>query len=222
MWGNGFCPQRQEEQRRKEREASSSREEETLRNDQRQAKGSSEGNHCTFINTIKRNEKKRAAVCSDVNPFARGSKKPRRETAKGQESGVSDPGSVAVFQKADKDDEDRQGFIWPLFQPCSKGDAVADESLRKLEQGRLRKLEQELRILEEELKNETQPLWEEDEKVYADAVHRTTREATARASGKYRARWTALVSIKGIPVPIVPYSHTTGCLSVMPPRECHS
>jgi hypothetical protein len=33
--------------------------------------------------------------------------------------------SVAVFQKADKDDEDQQEFNnWSLFQPCSKGDVA--------------------------------------------------------------------------------------------------
>jgi hypothetical protein len=94
--------QREEEQRnrRKEREASS-REEETLRNDQRQPKGRSEGNHNNTINTIKSNTQKRAAVCSDANHLARGSKKPHRETTTGEEAGVSNPKGIAVAQKAD-------------------------------------------------------------------------------------------------------------------------
>jgi hypothetical protein len=77
-----------------------------------------------------------------------------------------------------------QGFDRSLGQPCSKGDAAAD--------ARIQKLEQELHILEEELKNENQLLWEEDEKLYTDAVHNSTREATARSNGTYRARWTTM------------------------------
>jgi hypothetical protein len=251
-WGRGT--QRQEDQLCKEREASS-REEESLRNDQRttlqrrsdqerQAKDrSSEGDHSK---AIERNTQKRAAVYSYANHLARGSKKPRIETTKGEEAGVRNPGFFeVVVQKAHKDDEDQQGFDRSLWQPCSKGDTAADariqelelelhileeelkngeESgdsdpggvavfqkddkddenqqgfnrsllrrdaadirLRKLEQGLLRKLEQEIHIVEEELKNENQPLCEEDEKLYANAVHKTTREATARASGTYRA-----------------------------------
>jgi hypothetical protein len=66
----------------------------------------------------------------------------------------------------------KQGFDQSLFQLCRKGDAAAD--------GRIQELEQELHILEEELKNE-------DEKLYADAVHKMPREVTARANGTYRA-----------------------------------
>jgi hypothetical protein len=130
------------------------------------------------------------------------------ETTKGEETGVIDPGGVAVVQKAYKDDEDQQGFNRSPFQPCSKEDAAAD--------ARLRELEQELHILEEELKNESQLLGEEDEKLYADAFHTTMGEVTARASGSgaYRASLAAMVSTKGIPVPRVPYTHTTFCLSL--------
>jgi CheY-like chemotaxis protein len=78
-----------------------------------------------------------------------------------------------------------QGFDRSLRQPCSKEDAAAD--------ARIQKLEQELHMLEEELKNENQLLWEEDAKLHANAVHNSTREATARANGTYRARWTTMV-----------------------------
>jgi hypothetical protein len=186
LWGRGTQREEKQRNRRKEHEASS-REEETLRNNQIQAihVGSSEENHNITINTIKSNTNKRAAVCSDGNHLARGrSKKPRRETTKGEAAGVSNPGGVvAVAQEADKDDVDQQGLNRSLFQPCSKGDAA---------DARIRKLEQELHILEEELKNENQPFWEEDEKLYADTVH-TTREATSRASGAYRARYMTML-----------------------------
>jgi hypothetical protein len=197
MCDQGRGTQRQEEQqeelrnRRKEREASSSREEETLRNDQRtslqcrsdqerQAKDGSERNHS--------NTKKWAGVgYSDVNHLAPRSKKPRMETTKGGEAGVSGPEGVAAVQKTYKDDEDgdQQGFKQSLCQPCSEGDTAAD--------ARTQNLEQELHTLEDELKNENQVLREEDKKLHADAVHATTREATARASGTYRVRWTTLV-----------------------------
>jgi hypothetical protein len=74
----------------------------------------------------------------------------------------------------------KQGFDRSLSQPFSKGDAAAD--------ARIQKLEQELHILEDELKNE-------NEKLYADAVHNSKREAkaTATANGMYRARWTRMV-----------------------------
>jgi hypothetical protein len=76
----------------------------------------------------------------------------------------------------------KQGFDRSLCQPCSKEDAAADDA-------RIQKLEQELHMLEEELKNENQLLWEEDAKLNADAVHNSTREATARENGTYRARY---------------------------------
>jgi hypothetical protein len=186
MWSRGFWErgtQREEQEqwnRCKEPREASSREEETLRNYQRQAKGSSEENCKNILNTIKRDTKKRADVYSDANPLASGSKKPRRETTKGEEACVSNPGGVEVAQKADEDDEDQQGFNRALFQTCSKGDAATD--------ARIQKLEQELHILEEELKNENHLLWKEDEKAYTDVVHSTTREVTTRASGKYLVR----------------------------------
>jgi TolA-binding protein len=65
-------------------------------------------------------------------------------------------------------------------ETCSKGDAAAD--------ARIQKLEQELHILEEELENGNQLLWEENENMYADAVHNSTREATASPDGTYQAR----------------------------------
>jgi hypothetical protein len=180
LWGRGT--QREEEEQRNQRKEASSREEESLRKNQRQAKGSSEGNHNnTMTNTVKTNTTKRTAVCSDANHLVRRSKKPRRETTKGEEAGVSNPGGVPVTQKADEDDEAQQEELnRSLFQPCSEGDAVAD--------ARIRKLEEELHILEQELKNEDHLVWKEDEKLHADAVHKPTREATARASGTYRAR----------------------------------
>jgi hypothetical protein len=70
-------------------------------------------------------------------------------------------------------------FERSLGQSCSKGDAAADAGIQELER--------ELHVLEEELKNENQLLWEEDEKLYDDAAHKTTREATARASGTHRS-----------------------------------
>jgi hypothetical protein len=73
----------------------------------------------------------------------------------------------------------KQGFDRCLFQSCCKGDTAAD--------ARIQELEQELHILEEELINESELLWEKDEKLYVDAVDKTTREATAKASGTYRA-----------------------------------
>jgi hypothetical protein len=269
MWSRGFWGTRETKE--------ASREEETLRNDQRtnlqcpsdqerQAKHStSERNRNNTINTIKSNTKKRAAVHSDMNHLARGSKKqPRMETSKGEEAGVRNPGGVEVVQTASKDDEDtdhvhvvghlaprmcwsstvivgafqsifssdehsltgtdgdsllrknlmvdsfitsptqtsslpvtllrssvenagefqaanerlKQGFDRSLCQPSSKGDAVAD--------ARIQELEQELHILEEALKNE-------DEKLYVGAVHKITREATTRADGTYRTRWTTMV-----------------------------
>jgi hypothetical protein len=181
LWGRGTQrgEKAQREDIRKEREASP-REEETLRNDQCQAKGSSEGNHNNTINTVKSNPKKRAAVCSDANHIARGNKKSHREAITGEEAGVRNPKGITVAQKADKDDGDQQGFNGSLFQPCSKEEAAVD--------ARIHQLEQELHILEQELKNENQLLWGEAEKMYADAVHTPTREATARASGMYRAR----------------------------------
>jgi hypothetical protein len=75
----------------------------------------------------------------------------------------------------------KQEFDPPLSrQPCSKGDAAAD--------ARIQKLEQELHILEKELKNQNQ-----DEKMDVDAVHYSTREATASPNGTYRARRTTIV-----------------------------
>jgi hypothetical protein len=209
---------------------------ETLRNDQGQAKGST-----------KRNTKKRAdVVYSDANPLQLGSKQPRRETTKGVQAGVSDPGGVAVAQKADKDDEEAYSAgnsdartswsstgIVGAFQPTflsgehsrtgTDGDSLLRENLMvdsssksstqtsslpatvlSVENGTLQAesqpyskgddtavdqelhiLEEELHILEEELKNENQSLWEEDEKLHADVVHKTTREATASASGTF-------------------------------------
>jgi hypothetical protein len=175
--------------------------------DQRHGKGSREGNHGNIINTSKRDTQKWA----DANALARrGSKKSRRETrTKGEEDVVSNP-AVTVVQKAFKDEEDQQGLKnQSRFQPCSKGDASDD--------ARIQKLEQEVRIIEEELKNESQLLWEEDEELYTNAVHTATREATAIASGTYRARcWVAMVSTKGILVPIVvPHTHSTCSLSIM-------
>jgi hypothetical protein len=78
-----------------------------------------------------------------------------------------------------------QGFNRSRCQPCSQADAAADAGIQKLEQ--------ELHILEEELKNENQLLWEEDTQLHVDALHKPTREATARASGAYRMRWTTMV-----------------------------
>jgi hypothetical protein len=46
-------------------------------------------------------------------------------------------------------------------------------------------LEQELHVLEEELKNENQLLWEEDEKLYADLVHSSTRGWTTMVDQGY-------------------------------------
>jgi hypothetical protein len=82
-----------------------------------------------------------------------------------------------AFQAANERLE--QGFDWSLCQPYSKGDTV---------DARFQELEEELHILEEELKNQNQ-----DEKLYADAIHNSTREATASPNGTYRARRTAMV-----------------------------
>jgi hypothetical protein len=43
------------------------------------------------MNTIQSNTKKLAAVYSDANHLARGSRKPRMETTKGEKAGVSNP-----------------------------------------------------------------------------------------------------------------------------------
>jgi hypothetical protein len=156
--------------------------------DQRQAarRTRSEGNHNDTMHTIRSDTQKRAdvvysdVVYSDVNHLAPRSKKPRVETATmGEEAGVRNAGRIDVVQKAFKQEDDerlKQEFDPSLGQPCSKGDAAATNA-------RLRKLEQELHILEEELKNQNP-----DGKLYAYGVHNMTREATAITNGTYRAR----------------------------------
>jgi hypothetical protein len=236
MWCHGLrgrrgtTQRRQEEPRRQERWS-----EETLRNDprtttlhcrsddpERRAKDDSTSESRNHNNAIKRN-------IEDANHLTpRSNKNPRLETTKGEEAGVIEK----AYKKAYKEDPVADSLSAPLprssvengeFQallpvnerlqqeldpslschtPCSssKGDAAADARIQKLEQElhlleqelkNENQLEQELPIVEEQeelLKNENQLVCEEDEKLHADAVHKTTTEATA--NGTYRARWT--------------------------------
>jgi hypothetical protein len=183
----------------------------------------SERNHRNTIHTISSDTQKRAAVYSDVvysdaNHLAPRSKKPRIVGALFQPTFPSNEHSHTgtdgdslfrehimvdsssklptqtsslpatllkssvengAFQAANERLE--QGFDPPLScQPCSKEGAAAD--------ARIQKLEQELHTLEEELKNQNQ-----DEIMDVDAVHNSTREATASPNGTYRARRTTIV-----------------------------
>jgi hypothetical protein len=115
---------------------------------------------------------------------------------------LSSPVEKGEFQAATE--RLKQGFDRSLFQPCSKGDTAAD--------ARIQELEQEIHILEEELKNK-------DETPYANAVHKMTLEATASANGANRARWTTIVwwFYQGYCGPSYCHTHPTCFLSVMLP-----
>jgi hypothetical protein len=147
LWGRGVQRQEERRNRRKEREASS-REEETLRNDQptilqcrsdqeRQMEdNSSERNHNNTIDTIKSKTKKRAAVYSDANHLARGSKHPRIvETTKGEKPGVRNPRGVEVVQKASSDGK--------VKIPQENRDKEVKEERRELEESELQSPEVE-------------------------------------------------------------------------------